>query len=148
MGKVIAIGPGGKPQAPERTDRFREVIDLIVGNKMLDRLLLTPPCRDRDHADEIRRAIYLSARYYCGCSRTTCTRRHKNYPTPARPEGGCPYGGQHVSARAEIVKDKAGKLRVQFQLHDKREAMRSVVAKYGPDPSKWPYQASAKRREA
>ena len=42
MGKVIAIGPGGKPQAPERTDRFREVIDLIVGNKMLDRLLLTP----------------------------------------------------------------------------------------------------------
>ena len=148
MGRVIAIGPGGKPQAPARDDRWRDFIGLVLQHQMMDKPLLSPPCRDSGHADDTRRALFRSARYYCSCGKLTCTRRWKNYPHEGNPQGGCPDGGQRVSCRAEVVKDKDGKLRVQVRLHDKKEAMRSVVAKYGPDPAKWPYQASAKRLKA
>lgn len=145
MSRVIAIGPGGTAQAPERDDRFSAVIGLVLEQELLDQILLTPPCRDYGHADETRRAILRSARYYCSCGQVTCTRKHKNYPTIEYPEGGCPRGGQRVSARADIVRDKDGKLRVQVCFHDKRESMRWVIQKYGPDSSKWPYNARAKR---
>lgn len=145
MGRIIAIGPGGKAQAPQRADDYRDVLGLVLELGLLDRLVLTPACRDFEHADDVRRGLLRSARYFCSCGRVSCTRKHKNYPTPERPEPGCPLGGQRISARGDIVRDKAGKLRVQLQFHDKREAMRAVVDKYGPDPANWPYQASAKR---
>lgn len=145
MGRVIAIGEGGKAQAPIRDDRFRDVIDWIVGQGQLDRLLLTPPCKDWDHADETRRAIHRSARHYCSCGRVTCARRHKNYVHDGRPAG-CPFGGQRVSAKdAQIVRDKNGALRVQFELVDKRTAMQAVIDRYGTDPNNWPYNPRAKR---
>lgn len=145
MSKVIALGPGGKAQAPERDDRFGRVIDLVLDHGLLDRKLLTPPCNDYEHADDTRRAVLRSARYYCTCGRKTCTHKWKNYPHEGNPDGGCPLGGQRVSGRAVIVKDKQGRLRVEVIFHDKRESMRFIIQKYGPDPSKWPYQAKAKR---
>lgn len=136
MGRVIALGPGGRAQAPQRDDRFRDVIDLIRERGLLGRPLLTPPCRNRDHADDVRRAIYRSARYYCSCGEGYCSRKHS---------GECPSGGQRIGCRADVVRDAKGKLRVQLRLYDKQEARREVVRKYGPDPSKWPYQSKAKK---
>jgi hypothetical protein len=144
MGKVIALGPGGKPQAPERTDHFGGVIEQVRASGMLDELLLSPRCRSHEHADEIRRGLYRSARYYCSCGSSRCTRAHSNIE-------GCPDGGQRISCRADVVtvtgEDGRKYYHVQFRLHDKREAIRSMIEKYGPDPSKWPYQAKARRSD-
>jgi hypothetical protein len=143
---VIAAGPGGKAQAPKRDDRCRDVIDYIVEHGLLDQLRLSPVCESLAAAEELRAALYRSARYYCSCGRMYCTRKHRNYP----PDDGCPHGGQRVSCQADVVRWRNPQTggwhyRVQFRFFDKREATRAVVAKYGPDPSKWPYQARAKR---
>jgi hypothetical protein len=149
VGRVIAIGPGGKAQAPQRSDWYREVIDAVRDGGMLDQLLLSPACDGREHAEDVRRGLLLSARYYCSCGRKNCTYKHKNYPTEDSPEGGCPFGGQRISGRADVVtvtgEDGSKTWHVQFRLHDKKEAMRSVIQKYGPDPARWPYQSRAKR---
>ena len=99
-----------------------------------------------EQAADLRRALYRSARYYCSCDRLYCTRKHKNVP----PDDGCPEGGQRISCRADVVtvtdpKTGARKWAVQFTLMDKREAIRAVVQKYGPDPNKWPYYAKRKQ---
>lgn len=153
MGRVIAVGRGGKAQAPERSDEHHPVIEYVHDNGMLDQLLLSPACRTFDDADQVRQGIFRSARYYCSCGRASCTRKHSNYPVGDKP-GGCPHGGQRVSARAEVVtvtaEDGKRTYHVQFQLHDKREAIRAFIQKYGPDPDKWPYNPRARklRREA
>jgi hypothetical protein len=145
VGKVIAIGPGGRPQAPERSDLFRVVIDWIRTAGQLDVPYVSPRCRNQDHADEVRRGIYRSARYYCSCGDQMCTRRHGNL-------AGCPDGGQRISCQADVVTRRGDDGRrhyhVQVTLFDKREAMRAVVDRYGPDPSKWPYQARARKLTA
>lgn len=146
MGKVIAIGPGGRAQAPARDDRCRPVIEAVLQLGLLDRKLISPPCRTLTAAEELKSAIYRSCRYYCSCGKIYCTRKHRNYP----PDSGCPDGGQRVGAQADAVKKTdpaSGKVtwHVQFTIFDKREAMRAVVQRYGPDPNKWPY--FARRRE-
>lgn len=113
---------------------------------LLDRLLLSPVCESFERADDLRLAMYRSARYYCSCGAPHCTRRHRNYP----PDNGCPDGGQRVSCRADVVRwrnpETGGyQYRIEFRLFDKAEAMRQVVARYGPDPSRWPYQAKARK---
>ena len=142
VSKVIAIGPGGRAQAPTRSDTCRAVIAAVHAGGMLDELLLSPPMRTYEDADGLRRGMYRSSRYFCSCGKWDCTRRHSNIE-------GCPDDGQRVSCRADVVTtaDANGKTRyhVQFRLHDKQEAMRAVVARYGPDPSLWPYQSKAKR---
>lgn len=140
MARVIAIGPGGRAQAPVRDDRCRPVIEFVLANGWLDRVLLSPVCTSRPRADDLRLALYRSARYFCSCQAPYCTRKFKNVP----PDNGCPDGGQRISCQADVVlwtdpADGIAKLRVQFRLMDKREAMRSVIQKYGPDPNKWPY---------
>lgn len=143
MGRVIAIGPGGKPQAPERSDFCRDVIEQVVTDGLLDHLFLTPVTfATQTEADGFRRAILLSCRYYCSCGKKLCTRKHSNWP----PDNGCPIGGQRVTGRADVVQVPGEKVyRVQFQLHDKRESIRAHVQKYGPDPDKWPYFSGRKR---
>jgi len=149
MGRVIAVGPGGKAQAPARTDDFRDVIEAVRAGGLLDELLLSPACRGHEHADQVRRGLYLSARYYCSCGGKHCNRRWPNIPAEDNPQGGCPDGGQRISCRADIVtvtgEDGRKLYHVQFRLHDKRESIRAFVQKYGPDPSRWPYQSRAKR---
>jgi hypothetical protein len=137
VSRVIAIHQG-QAGPPTRNDRFVPVLDLIQRHGLLDRFLLTPPCRDRDDAENVRRSIYTSARYYCSCGVKFCTRKYDNLT-------GCPDGGQRLSVRADVVKNQAGKYCVQLRVYDKREAMRAVVDKYGPDPSKWPYQSKARK---
>jgi hypothetical protein len=144
VGKVIAIGPGGQAQAPKRDDRCRPVITAVLGAGLLDRKLLSPPCRTMAEAAELRAAMYRSARYFCSCGAVYCTRRHKNIATEGKPAG-CPRGGQRISCQADVVKDAAGKWRVQFRLMDKQESMRAVVRMYGPDPNKWPYFSRRKK---
>jgi len=146
MSRVIAIGPGGRAQAPARDDRCRPVIEYVIENGLLDSLRLSPVCSSRARADELRLALYRSARYFCSCGAPYCTRRYSNVP----PDNGCPDGGQRISCQADVVwwtdpADGIRKLRVQFRLMDKREAMRAVVQRYGPDPNKWPYYARRKR---
>lgn len=146
MGRVIAIGPGGKAQAPTRDDRCRPVIEAVLEGGLLDRLLLSPACTTQEQARELRLALYRSGRYFCSCGHIYCTRKHKNIP----PDDGCPHGGQRVSVQAEIVSvtdPKTGRPRyaVQFAMFDKKEAIREVVKKYGPDPNKWPYFARRKQ---
>lgn len=146
MGKVIAVGPGGRAQAPARRDVCRPVMQACVDHGLLDRPLLSPVCPSLGRAEELRRDLNRSARYYCSCGRPYCTRRNRNYP----PDDGCPRGGQRISCQADVVlwedpADGKKKYRVQFRLFDKREAMRHVVAKYGPDPNLWPYFARRKQ---
>ena len=146
MGRVIAIGPGGRAQAPARDDRCRPVIEYVIEHGLLDRKNLSPVCSTVKQADDLRLALYRSARYFCSCGAPYCTRKYGNIP----PDNGCPDGGQRISCQAEVVlwKDPADgirKYRVQFRLMDKREAMRAVVRKYGPDPNTWPYFARRKR---
>jgi len=146
MGRVIALGPGGKAQAPVRDDRARPVIEAVRSLGLLDQLLISPVCKTESEAGDLRLALYRSARYYCACGAMYCTRKHKNTP----PDNGCPDNGQRISCRADVVTvtdPTTGRKRwaVQFTLMDKREAMRAVIAKYGPDPNRWPYFAKRKQ---
>lgn len=145
MGKVIAVGPGGRAQAPARDDRCRPVIEAVRDHGLLDQLLISPPCPTAEAAGELRQALYRSARYFCSCGVKICTRKHGNVPP-----GGCPRGGQRISCQADVVRirdPKTGRPRyaVEFRLFDKAEAVREVVRKYGPDPAKWPYLAKRKQ---
>lgn len=148
MGRLIALGPGGRAQAPVRDDRARAVIEFVRDAGMLDQLLLSPVCATREQADDLRLALYRSAFYYCSCQEPQCIRKFKNYP----PHNGCPGGGQRISCSASVVSvtDASGAKRyaVQFRFMDKREAMRAVVQKYGPDPNAWPYFAKRKTLSA
>lgn len=146
MGRVIAIGPGGRAQAPARRDVCRPVLELALASGLLDRKLLSPVCATQARAAELRQDLYRSARYFCSCGHPYCTRKNKNIP----PDNGCPRGGQRLSCQADIVlwtdpADGKQKYRVQFSLYDKREAIRAVVQRYGPDPNKWPYFARRKQ---
>jgi hypothetical protein len=139
VAKVIAIGPGGKAQAPTRDDRYRTVIETVIGAGLMNRPLLSPPCKTRDEADDVRRGLHRSAFYYCSCGATYCTRKHSNV------KGGCPNDGQRVGCTAKIVKGPDGVLCVQYRVFDKQEAMRYVIQQYGPDPETWPYFAKRKK---
>lgn len=146
MGRVIAIGPGGRAQAPARRDVCRPVIDFVLQYQLLDRPLLSPVCPTQARALELRQDLFRSARYYCSCGMIYCTRRNKNIP----PDNGCPRGGQRVSCQADVVlwtdpADGRQKYKVQFSFYDKREAIRAVVQRYGPDPNKWPYFSRRKQ---
>jgi hypothetical protein len=141
MPKVIALGPGGVAQAPVRDDRFREVIGLVREFGLLNRPLLTPVIKSRDQADDIRRAMYRSARYFCSCGDVNCTRKHSNV------NGGCPHGGQRLGVQAKLVKDGDGRYRVQMRLFDKKEAMREIIRRYGPDPEQWPYRPGRRKEQ-
>ena len=150
MGRVIALGPGGKAQAPVRDDRCRPVIEVVLAGNLLDRLLISPAVKTRQAAAELERALYRSCRYFCSCDRPYCTRKWGNVPSPKNREGGCPKGGRRVSCQADVVRrtdPRSGKVswHVQFTMFDKREAMREVVRKYGPDPNAWPYYARRKQ---
>lgn len=137
MPRVIAIWQGGSGP-PQRRDEYVPVLALIHQRGMLNRPILTPVCADRDQADWIRKGLYLSARYYCSCGEKYCTRKHNNID-------GCPNAGVRLSCRADVVKDAKGRLRVQVRLWDKQIGIRSVVERYGPDPSQWPYQSKARK---
>jgi hypothetical protein len=146
VGKVIAIGPGGRAQAPVRDDRCRPVIEFVLAGSLLDRPLLSPMVPTIEKAAALEKALYRSARYYCSCQAPYCTRKHSNVPSDRNPRGGCPAGGQRISCRADVVRVPGEKgYRVQFRMFDKREAMRAVVQRYGPDPNQWPYYARRKR---
>ena len=142
------MGPGGKAQAPERSDLYRPVIEFVRDSGQLDELLLSPACRTHDDADQMRQALYRSAWYFCSCGRKTCTRRHNNYPVGDKP-GGCPHGGQRISMHGTVVfvtgEDGKRTYHVQFQLFDKRESIRQLIKDHGPNPDKWPYNPRAKR---
>lgn len=101
---------------------------------------------NRDQADDVRKSLYNAARYFCSCGHKDCIRKWGNIPgqNKGNPKGGCPRGGQRVSCQAQIVMHN-GHVRVQFKFFDKREAMREIIAKYGPDPEKWPYLAKRKK---
>jgi hypothetical protein len=150
MGRVIAIGPGGQAQAPARDDRCRPVIQHIREAGKLDELMISPPCLRLADAQDLLKALYRSARYYCSCDHPYCTRKHSNVPSDNNAQGGCPRGGQRISvyhASVVTITDKEGRKlwAVQFKLADKRESMRAVIAKYGPDPNQWPYFSKRKR---
>lgn len=136
MARVIAIGPGGKPQSPTRDTRYAGVIAAALSTYGFGRLILSPPCPTMAKADDVRRGIYRSCGHYCSCGKPMCTRKYRLF---------CPNGGQRISAQAHIVTDDKDRLRVQFQLFDKTAARKAHVAKYGTDRSKWPYDPKAKR---
>lgn len=146
MGRVIRIFDG-RAGAPTRDDRFIPLIDQIRAWGALNQPFLVPQryTRTRDEAQAVKRLLYLSARYYCSCGARHCNRKYPNVPHDANPAGGCPDGGQRISCRADVVKDSGGHVRVQFSFYDKRESIRAMVAKYGPDPAQWPYNARAKK---
>jgi hypothetical protein len=147
MARVIRLWQGENgPRAgpPLRDDRFIPVIEAVRRADMLGQPFLVPlrfTPRYRGGCEDVKRSLYNAARYYCSCGAKYCTRKHDNLE-------GCPEGGQRVSCRADIVRDGDGHLRVQFRFFDKKEAIRAVVQKYGPDPSNWPYQARAKKVKA
>lgn len=145
MGRLIRIYDG-RAGAPRRDDRFIPLIDWVRSVGALGQPFLVPRrfTPTREAAADIRRLLYLSARYYCSCGAKHCNRKYPNVPHELAPEGGCPDGGQRISCQADIVRDADGRTRVQFRFHDKRESIRSVIERYGPDPSKWPYNARAK----
>lgn len=134
---MIGIWQGGAGP-PVRNDRFVPVVAVIARHGLFDRPFLTPRCKTRDQADDTRRGLYLACRYWCSCGERNCTRRYSN-------TAGCPDGGERISCRADVVKDRKGRLAVQVTFYRKAEAMRQIIATYGPDPSQWPYQARARK---
>lgn len=152
MGRVIAIHQGQdgrhRPGPPLRDDRFIPVVEWVLQGNALNAPFLVPIrfTPNRTEAEDVRRSLYNAARYYCSCGRRDCCRKYGNVPNRNKdnPAGGCPDGGQRVSCQAKLVMHK-GHVRVQFTFFDKREAIRQIVLTYGPDPSKWPYQAKAKK---
>jgi hypothetical protein len=147
MSRVIAVGPGGRAQAPVRDDRYRPVLEQVMSMGLMNQWVLSPAVQSEDRAREVKQGLYRSARYYCSCDYMHCTRKYGNVPgqNNKNPDGGCPKGGQRLSVQAEIVRDGEGFLRVQFRVLSKQEAMRAVVQKYGLDPNKWPYFARRKK---
>lgn len=144
MGRVIGIHyENGRHVAgpPKRDDRFFPIIEWVVANGALDKPWLVPVrfTENRGEAEAVKRSLYNAARYYCSCGARHCVRKYKNTP----PDNGCPDGGQRVGCQAKLVMVNAH-VRVQFKFFDKAEAIRQVVATYGPDPSKWPYFAKAR----
>lgn len=142
MGRVIRIHEG-RAGAPKRDDRFIPLIEMIRSWNALGQPFLVPRRYTPTQAEaaEMKRLLYLSARYYCSCGDRHCNRKHSNVE-------GCPNGGQRVGCHAEIVKDARGHLRTQFRFIDKNESIRSVIERYGPDPANWPYYARAKKVRA
>jgi hypothetical protein len=137
MGRVIAVGPGGRAQAPKRDTRYAGVVSKALAAYGLDRVILSPPCSGAAQADDVRRGIYRSCGHYCSCGGVMCTRKNREQ---------CPRGGQRISTRATIVRDEEDRLRVQFCLWDKQAARRSHIARHGTDRSKWPYDPKARKR--
>jgi len=146
VGRVIRIYQDGSGQhragPPLRDDRFVPLIEMIRSWQALNQPYLAPLrfTPTKDACRDLIRSLYLAARYYCSCGERYCTRKHNNLK-------GCPDGGQRISCQASIVKDSQGRHRVQFSYFDKKESIRAVVAKYGPDPSQWPYNSRAKKAE-
>jgi hypothetical protein len=147
--RVIRIFDG-RAGAPVRDDRFIPVIELVRSWNALGQPFLVPRryTRTITEADEVRRLLYLSARYYCSCGDRHCNRKFPNVPHELNPGGGCPNGGQRISCRAEVVRDSAGRPRTQFRFFEKRTGIRSVIERHGADPSLWPYQARARKARA
>jgi hypothetical protein len=140
MSRVIAIRQGGRAGPPTRRDEFVPLLRHLTERELLGRPVLSPPCRDYDHADDVRKGIYLSARYYCSCGKRSCTRKHGN-------TDGCPDGGQRLSCRADIVRTKDGKLCVEIIVRDKRHGIEWAEQKYGTDRNAWPYQPGRRRAD-
>ncbi|SRR5258708_3863775 len=142
MARVIRLYDG-KAGPPKRDDRFIPLIEMIRSWNALDQNFLVPRryTPTMTEAQEMKRLLYLSARYYCSCGERHCNRKYSNID-------GCPNGGQRIGCKADIVKDAAGHLRTQFKFVDKTAAIRSVIARYGPDPVNWPYLARAKKVSA
>lgn len=101
----------------------------------IDNPRLSPVCISMDQAEEVKKGIYSAGRYYCSCGGRNCARRSSD----------CPAGGLRISVRADIVRGKDGALYVEFRCYDKAEGRRYMIRRYGPDPSKWPYQAKARK---
>jgi hypothetical protein len=133
----------GKAGPPKRDDRFIPLIELIRSWDALDQNFLVPKrwTPTKAEAAEMKRLLYLSARYYCSCGDRHCNRKHNNVD-------GCPNGGQRISCTAVVVKDAAGHLRTQFMFRDKHDGIHSVIERYGDDPKDWPYLARAKKVSA
>lgn len=138
---MVERSPDGRIGPPVRNDEYRDLIEHVRNAGDLDELLLFP-ADSYDHADEVRRGLYRSARYYCSCGEPQCTRKHDN-------KTGCPDGGQRITFRGEVTartgEDDRKHYYVEFRLHDKREAWRSMIVKYGPDRSAWPYDPRARK---
>lgn len=147
MGRVIAIHQG-RAGPPTRDDRFIPVAQWVLDSGQLGQPFLVPIryTENRDDAEAVRKSLYLAGRFFCSCGKPACTRKYGNVPgqNAANPEGGCPAGGRRLSCQASLVMVN-GHVRVQFAFFDKKEAIREVVAKYGPDPENWPYLAKRKR---
>ena len=147
VGRVIAIHQG-RAGPPLRDDRFMPVVDWVLANNVLGQPFLVPVrfTENRDQADDVRRSLYNAARYFCSCGKLACTRKWGNVPGQNKdnPAGGCPRGGMRISCQARLVMHQ-GHVRVEFRFFDKKEAIREVIAKYGPDPDDWPYYAKRKK---
>lgn len=142
MARVIRLYDG-KAGPPKRDDRFIPLIELIRSWDALDQPFLVPKrwTPTKAEAAEMKRLLYLSARYFCSCGDRHCNRKHDNVE-------GCPNGGQRIGCKADVVKDPAGHWRTQFKFVDKQQSIRSVIERYGPDPANWPYFARAKKASA
>jgi len=147
VGRVIAIHQGSAGP-PVRDDRFVPVVEWVLQTGAFGQPFLVPLrfTENHDQADDVRKSLYNAARYFCSCGNPACTRKWGNVPNQNKknPAGGCPDGGQRVSCQARLVR-KDGHIRVEFKFFDKKESMREVIAKYGPDPDLWPYNARAKK---
>lgn len=142
MSRVVRIFDG-RMGPPVRDDRFIPLIELIRSWDALDINFLVPRryTPTKAEAQEMKRLLYLSARYYCSCGERHCVRKHDNVE-------GCPNGGQRVGCKADVVTDGSGHVRTQFRFIDKAQSIRSVIERYGPDPVNWPYFARAKKVSA
>jgi hypothetical protein len=77
-------------------------------------------CGTRDRAKEIVQALHRSAYYMCT------------------------HNIADVGANCKIIKARDGTYTVEFRASNKAHARAAVIAKYGEDRSKWPYNPRAK----
>jgi hypothetical protein len=139
--RILGVDEHGHVRNVVRDDRYDIVIETALAVMTQRQLpygspLLSPVCPTFEVADDVRRGIYRSALYYCGCGVWGCHRKDSV---------ACPQGGQRIGRRADIVRDDDGHLRVQFKLFDKAAARAYMITTYGNDRSKWPYDPKQKK---
>ena len=117
---------------PTRTDcRFDHFVAAAL-SQGFGRELVLRDIETYERADEIRKGIYRCA-------------RHRKVSAEAGPS-------RVVTGRDEMGIHKSGKTyTLRFRIHDKRDARRRHLERYGADRASWPYdprrKATAEERE-
>lgn len=125
--------PKGPPPAWSKRDcRFDHLVQAAI-TKGYGQVLIYNGIEDYDRAHDVRRGIYRCA-------------KHRGLTADAGPSS------RLVSGDEMGVRKTGGTYEIRFRVHDKKSGRKALLARYGADRSKWPYdprrKATAEERES